>query len=181
MNGTHLSKCCSSIQITSSLSPPFPIPPYPPNKQEPHRRTTLLCSNWPTNSITNKIQLGGRGSIPPNNYVCYVTGWGRLQGLRLGLAVARDSGPFPYSLTPHTFLPAQFLLIFRKAAAGELQEDSGLHKKRKKTYFFLRCETRTYRVGLGKQNLAVDDEEGSLYVSVDTIFVHEDWDSDLIR
>ncbi|XP_058407912.1 EF-hand domain-containing protein D2-like [Diceros bicornis minor] len=90
-------------------------------------RTTLLCSNWPTNSITNKIQLGGRGSIPPNNYVCYVTGWGRLQGLRLGLAVARDSGPFPYSLTPHTFLPAQFLLIFRKAAAGELQEDSGLH------------------------------------------------------
>ncbi|XP_058407911.1 chymotrypsin-C-like [Diceros bicornis minor] len=42
-------------------------------------------------------------------------------------------------------------------------------------------ETQTYRVGLGKQNLAVDDEEGSLYVSVDTIFVHEDWDSDLIR
>lgn len=24
-------------------------------------------------------------------------------------------------------LPSQFLLIFRKAAAGELQEDSGLH------------------------------------------------------
>lgn len=36
--------------------------------------------------------------------------------------------PFPVTLTPHVFffLP-QFLLIFRKAAAGELQEDSGLH------------------------------------------------------
>uniref|UniRef100_A0A8C3YI61 pancreatic elastase II n=1 Tax=Catagonus wagneri TaxID=51154 RepID=A0A8C3YI61_9CETA len=33
-------------------------------------------------SLTNKIQLGSlppAGTILPNNYICYVTGWGRLQ------------------------------------------------------------------------------------------------------
>lgn len=35
--------------------------------------------------------------------------------------------PFPLALTPLLSSPRQFLLIFRKAAAGELQEDSGLH------------------------------------------------------
>ncbi|XP_054435681.1 chymotrypsin-C [Pteronotus mesoamericanus] len=40
---------------------------------------------------------------------------------------------------------------------------------------------RTYRVALGKYNLAVDDEEGSHYVDVDTIFVHEKWNSFLVR
>ncbi|XP_036901066.1 chymotrypsin-C isoform X2 [Sturnira hondurensis] len=39
----------------------------------------------------------------------------------------------------------------------------------------------TYRVGLGKNNLTLDDEEGSLYVGVDTIFVHEKWNSFLVR
>lgn len=34
---------------------------------------------------------------------------------------------FPLSLADRCALPPQFLLIFRKAAAGELQEDSGLH------------------------------------------------------
>lgn len=34
---------------------------------------------------------------------------------------------FPLSLADPCALPPQFLLIFRKAAAGELQEDSGLH------------------------------------------------------
>ncbi|XP_023587962.1 chymotrypsin-C [Trichechus manatus latirostris] len=38
-----------------------------------------------------------------------------------------------------------------------------------------------YRVGLGKNNLSVKDEEGSLFVGVDTIFVHERWNSFLIR
>lgn len=33
----------------------------------------------------------------------------------------------PLSLTDPCALRPQFLLIFRKAAAGELQEDSGLH------------------------------------------------------
>lgn len=47
-------------------------------------------------------------------------------GLSLGPGVARDPGAFPLSLTPLSSL-RQFLLIFRKAAAGELQEDSGLH------------------------------------------------------
>ncbi|KAF4018560.1 hypothetical protein G4228_010288 [Cervus hanglu yarkandensis] len=41
--------------------------------------------------------------------------------------------------------------------------------------------TLTYRVGLGKNNLEVEDEAGSLYVGVDTIFVHEKWNSFLIR
>ncbi|XP_023388419.1 chymotrypsin-C [Pteropus vampyrus] len=41
--------------------------------------------------------------------------------------------------------------------------------------------TLTYRVALGKNNLAVADEEGSLYVGVDTIFVHEKWNSFLLR
>lgn len=45
----------------------------------------------------------------------------------LGLGMARDPGPFPLTLTPLLFSLPQFLLIFRKAAAGELQEDSGLH------------------------------------------------------
>ncbi|XP_008066815.1 chymotrypsin-C [Carlito syrichta] len=40
---------------------------------------------------------------------------------------------------------------------------------------------RTYRVALGKNNLAVEDEEGSLYVGVDTIHVHEKWNSFLVR
>ncbi|XP_004472232.1 chymotrypsin-C [Dasypus novemcinctus] len=40
---------------------------------------------------------------------------------------------------------------------------------------------RTYRVALGKQNLVVEDEEGSLIVAVDTIFVHEKWNSFLVR
>uniref|UniRef100_F6ZPY1 Chymotrypsin C n=1 Tax=Equus caballus TaxID=9796 RepID=F6ZPY1_HORSE len=38
----------------------------------------------------------------------------------------------------------------------------------------------TYRVGLGKHNLAVEDEEGSVFVGVDTIFVHEGWSSLLL-
>ncbi|XP_045715046.1 chymotrypsin-C [Phyllostomus hastatus] len=41
--------------------------------------------------------------------------------------------------------------------------------------------SRTYRVAVGKNNLAVEDEEGSLYVGVDTIFVHEKWNSFLVR
>nr|XP_023407682.1 chymotrypsin-C isoform X2 [Loxodonta africana] len=39
----------------------------------------------------------------------------------------------------------------------------------------------TYRVGLGKNDLTVEDEEGSLFVAVDTIFVHEKWNSLLVR
>lgn len=35
--------------------------------------------------------------------------------------------PRPVSTSPPPSLPPQFLLIFRKAAAGELEEDSGLH------------------------------------------------------
>ncbi|XP_059111890.1 chymotrypsin-C [Peromyscus eremicus] len=35
----------------------------------------------------------------------------------------------------------------------------------------------TYRVALGKYNLTVEDEEGSLYSEVDTIYVHEKWNS----
>ncbi|XP_036207762.1 chymotrypsin-C isoform X2 [Myotis myotis] len=42
-------------------------------------------------------------------------------------------------------------------------------------------KSKTYRVGLGKNNLAVDDEPGSLFVDVDTIFVHEKWNSFLVR
>ncbi|XP_021486965.1 chymotrypsin-C [Meriones unguiculatus] len=38
----------------------------------------------------------------------------------------------------------------------------------------------TYRVGLGKYNLSVEDEEGSLYAAVDTIYVHEKWNSLLL-
>uniref|UniRef100_A0A8C9K662 Chymotrypsin C n=1 Tax=Panthera tigris altaica TaxID=74533 RepID=A0A8C9K662_PANTA len=41
--------------------------------------------------------------------------------------------------------------------------------------------TKTYRVALGKNNLVVDNEEGSLYANVDTIFVHEKWNSFLVR
>uniref|UniRef100_A0A4X1W7U1 EF-hand domain family member D2 n=2 Tax=Sus scrofa TaxID=9823 RepID=A0A4X1W7U1_PIG len=41
--------------------------------------------------------------------------------------------------------------------------------------------SRTYRVALGKNNLEVEDEEGSLVVGVDSIFVHEKWNSLLIR
>ncbi|XP_044798791.2 chymotrypsin-C isoform X2 [Bubalus bubalis] len=41
--------------------------------------------------------------------------------------------------------------------------------------------TLTYRVALGKNNLEVEDEAGSLYVGVDTIFVHEKWNSFLVR
>ncbi|XP_037666377.1 chymotrypsin-C [Choloepus didactylus] len=41
--------------------------------------------------------------------------------------------------------------------------------------------SRTYRVGLGKNNLEVEDEEGSVYMAVDTIFVHEKWNSFLVR
>lgn len=42
-------------------------------------------------------------------------------------------------------------------------------------------ETLTYRVGLGKNNLTVEDEEGSLYAEVDTIYVHEKWNSLFVR
>ncbi|OBS67665.1 hypothetical protein A6R68_03826, partial [Neotoma lepida] len=35
----------------------------------------------------------------------------------------------------------------------------------------------TYRVALGKYNLTVEDEEGSLYSGVDTIYVHEKWNA----
>ncbi|XP_053431505.1 chymotrypsin-C [Nycticebus coucang] len=41
--------------------------------------------------------------------------------------------------------------------------------------------SRTYRVALGKNNLEVPDEEGSLIVAVDTIHVHEKWNSLLVR
>uniref|UniRef100_A0A8C9QUW2 Peptidase S1 domain-containing protein n=1 Tax=Spermophilus dauricus TaxID=99837 RepID=A0A8C9QUW2_SPEDA len=40
--------------------------------------------------------------------------------------------------------------------------------------------TLTYRVALGKHDLTVD-EEGSLFVGVDTIYVHEKWNSFLVR
>nr|XP_045005941.1 chymotrypsin-C [Jaculus jaculus] len=39
----------------------------------------------------------------------------------------------------------------------------------------------TYRVGLGKNNLTVEDEEGALYVGVDTIYVHEKWNPLLVH
>ncbi|CAO2589849.1 Ctrc [Lemmus lemmus] len=42
-------------------------------------------------------------------------------------------------------------------------------------------DTLTYRVGLGKYNLTVEDEEGSVYAEVDTIYVHEGWNSFLVR
>lgn len=38
----------------------------------------------------------------------------------------------------------------------------------------------TYRVGLGKFNLTVEDEEGSIYAEVDTIYVHEKWNPLLV-
>nr|XP_037841351.1 chymotrypsin-C [Chlorocebus sabaeus] len=38
---------------------------------------------------------------------------------------------------------------------------------------------RIYRVALGKHNLEVEDEEGSLFVGVDTIYVHKNWSYDL--
>ncbi|KAF0875696.1 CTRC protein, partial [Crocuta crocuta] len=41
--------------------------------------------------------------------------------------------------------------------------------------------TKTYRVALGKNNLAVNNEEGSVFANVDTIFVHEKWNSFLVR
>ncbi|TEA33544.1 hypothetical protein DBR06_SOUSAS3910101, partial [Sousa chinensis] len=41
--------------------------------------------------------------------------------------------------------------------------------------------TLTYRVALGKNNLEVENEEGSVFMGVDTIFVHEKWSSFLIR
>ncbi|XP_078002798.1 chymotrypsin-C [Phascolarctos cinereus] len=37
--------------------------------------------------------------------------------------------------------------------------------------------SRTYRVLLGKNNLEVEEEDGSVAVAVDTIFVHEKWNS----
>uniref|UniRef100_A0A8C9QU84 Peptidase S1 domain-containing protein n=1 Tax=Spermophilus dauricus TaxID=99837 RepID=A0A8C9QU84_SPEDA len=40
--------------------------------------------------------------------------------------------------------------------------------------------TLTYRVALGKHDLTVD-EEGSLFVGVDTIYVHEKWNSFLVN
>ncbi|KAG3282212.1 chymotrypsin C [Ictidomys tridecemlineatus] len=44
----------------------------------------------------------------------------------------------------------------------------------------LQSNTLTYRVALGKNDLTVD-EEGSLFVGVDTIYVHENWNSFLVR
>uniref|UniRef100_A0A8C9Q1S6 Peptidase S1 domain-containing protein n=1 Tax=Spermophilus dauricus TaxID=99837 RepID=A0A8C9Q1S6_SPEDA len=44
----------------------------------------------------------------------------------------------------------------------------------------LLSNTLTYRVALGKHDLTVD-EEGSLFVGVDTIYVHEKWNSFLVR
>ncbi|XP_049628491.1 chymotrypsin-C [Suncus etruscus] len=40
---------------------------------------------------------------------------------------------------------------------------------------------RTYRVGLGKNNLLVEDEAGSVFMDVDSITVHEKWSSFLVR
>lgn len=65
-----------------------------------------------------------------NNYVTHTQGtfpnvWQEWVGLGLGIIV----GLSPRSLDsthPPILLPPQFLLIFHKAAAGELQEDSGL-------------------------------------------------------
>uniref|UniRef100_A0A8C2QKH7 Peptidase S1 domain-containing protein n=1 Tax=Cricetulus griseus TaxID=10029 RepID=A0A8C2QKH7_CRIGR len=37
------------------------------------------------------------------------------------------------------------------------------------------CKTLTYRVALGKNDLTVENEEGSVYSGVDTIYVHEKW------
>ena len=50
----------------------------------------------------------------------------RWRGPEHGGGEPRPLAPCP-SLTPRAFSLPQFLLIFRKAAAGELQEDSGLH------------------------------------------------------
>ncbi|XP_038190293.1 chymotrypsin-C [Arvicola amphibius] len=42
-------------------------------------------------------------------------------------------------------------------------------------------ETLTYRVALGKNDLTVEDEEGSVYADVDTIYVHEKWNPIFVR
>lgn len=39
----------------------------------------------------------------------------------------------------------------------------------------------TYRVALGKNSLTVEDEEGSVFSEVDTIYVHEKWNSLLVQ
>ncbi|CAD7678328.1 unnamed protein product [Nyctereutes procyonoides] len=41
--------------------------------------------------------------------------------------------------------------------------------------------TLTYRVALGKENLVVEDEEGSVFANVESIVVHENWNSFLVR
>ena len=41
--------------------------------------------------------------------------------------------------------------------------------------------TLTYRVALGKNNLTDEDEEGSVYADVETIYVHENCSSLLVR
>uniref|UniRef100_A0A8I3MFK5 Uncharacterized protein n=2 Tax=Canis lupus familiaris TaxID=9615 RepID=A0A8I3MFK5_CANLF len=42
-------------------------------------------------------------------------------------------------------------------------------------------DTLTYRVALGKNNLVVEDEEGSVFANVESIVVHEKWNSFLVR
>uniref|UniRef100_A0A8D1YYA6 pancreatic elastase II n=1 Tax=Sus scrofa TaxID=9823 RepID=A0A8D1YYA6_PIG len=80
-------------------------------------------------SLTDKIQLGclpAAGTILPNNYVCYVTGWGRLQSksLRLSsdslLPVSKSTCPTCHlTLLLRTWLHAGLLLI------SALRGDSG--------------------------------------------------------
>lgn len=45
----------------------------------------------------------------------------------------------------------------------------------------LLSDTLTYRVALGKNNLVVEDEEGSVFANVESIVVHEKWNSFLVR
>uniref|UniRef100_A0A8D0W4S5 pancreatic elastase II n=1 Tax=Sus scrofa TaxID=9823 RepID=A0A8D0W4S5_PIG len=51
-------------------------------------------------SLTDKIQLGclpAAGTILPNNYVCYVTGWGRLQSSPQILCSPSQNPPVPHN------------------------------------------------------------------------------------